>query len=86
MNVLLVGLGGFGFGWLKNVLIKNENVRIIGLVDKNPDSLTKAKELDGIEENMLFLDIVEALDCLKPDFILNVTPPAIHKTVNLAAF
>ena len=86
MKVIVVGVGGFGYGWLKNVLINNKKVQVVGVVDNNPDNLERAGQLPQIEKSILFSDIQEALKAVKPDFILNITPPVIHKDVCRIAF
>ncbi len=86
MKVLLAGVGSFGSSWLKSILLQDKNIEICGLVDKNPEHLSRVKELKGINENLFYSDVRDALIHLKPDFLLNATPPGIHKTVNLIAF
>jgi len=86
MKLIQIGLGDFGFGWLKDTLLKREDLEVIGIVDKNSELLSKAMELPRMEKAMAFTDIKEALTKLKPDFILNVTPPGIHKIIDFIAF
>lgn len=85
MDILQVGLGSFGFSWLKEILMDYEGVRIVGLVDKDKSMLARAGEIDGIDTDTLFQDISDALSKVKPDIILNTTPPHIHKEINYAA-
>lgn len=86
MKLIQVGLGDFGLNWLKDILLKNNTVQLIGVVDKNDNLLNSAKELSGMEDVLIFNDLKDALAKLKPDFILNVTPPGIHKEINFIAF
>lgn len=86
MNVIQVGLGDFGFSWLRDILLNYENIKVIAVVDKNQRSLEKAKALQGMEDVILFQDLEQALTTCRPDFILNVTPPGIHKNVDFIAF
>jgi predicted dehydrogenase len=86
MKGIQVGLGQFGMGWLKDILLHHQDIQVIGVVDKNQELLQDVKSLQGMEETRLFNDVSEALYQLKPDFILNLTPPFIHKEINLQAF
>lgn len=86
MNVLQVGLGDFGFSWLKEILLGYDGIRIAGLVDKNPELLKKGQTLGNFSDCMLFTDLHEALSTIRPDFILNITPPYAHKAVDIEAF
>lgn len=86
MKAIQVGLGDFGFSWLKDILLHSDNVELIGVVDKNEELLNKARALISTNNIQVFTDISDALAALKPDFILNFTPPAVHKRINFAAF
>lgn len=86
MNIVQVGLGDFGFGWLKSILLNCKDIRIVGLVDKNPELLKKAQELGNFDKSVLFTSITDALNTVKPDFVINITPPGIHKYINMEAF
>lgn len=86
MNVVQVGLGDFGFGWLKSILLNSKDINIVGLVDKNTELLKKAQELGNFDHSVLFTSITDALDTVKADFVMNITPPGIHKYINMEAF
>lgn len=85
MDILQVGLGSFGFNWLKEILMDYEGIRIVGLVDSDGNMLEKAGKIGGIGPDMLFQSINGALSKTRPDMILNTTPPHIHKEINLIA-
>lgn len=86
MKVIQVGLGDFGFGWLTDVLLKHEQIEIVALVDTNPSLLEMAKGVIGLEETRFFARVENALQEIKADFLINVTPPSVHKTINQIAF
>jgi predicted dehydrogenase len=86
MKLIQVGLGEFGFGWLKDVLLKYDGIQIMAVVDRNQEALNMAKELPGMNNTGLFTDLREALTVYKPDFILNITPPAVHKDIDFTAY
>jgi predicted dehydrogenase len=78
-KALLIGLGSFGRAWYE--LLKNEfphTNRVI--VDINPD------RADLIGDDPFFTSLPEAIDAEKPDFMINVTPPSVHTSINHIAF
>jgi predicted dehydrogenase len=54
----------------------------VGLGDRNEALLAKAKELPSMEECSVFTDLKDAMKVLEADFVINITPPAIHKEIN----
>ena len=84
MDVIQIGLGQFGFSWLEKILLKNERINVVALVDKNKNTFKKVQQLDSSNYDV-FTGIEEALNQIKADFILNVTPPKIHKKINFIA-
>lgn len=83
IKVVQVGIGGFGKTWL-TALKENERVQVVGLVDMSPEALESAKKFLGFE-TPCFVSLGEALDTVKPDFLVCVVPPALHKEVAVAA-
>lgn len=82
MKILQVGLGEFGFNWLKEVLVTHNDIELTGLVDRNSEALNKARSLKGLENTCLFTSLEEALSYCRPDLILNFTPPVVHKNID----
>lgn len=82
MKIIQVGLGEFGFNWLKEVLLPHKGIEIKGLVDGSSKALDKARNLEGFESIGLFTSLEEALSYCKPDLVLNFTPPAVHKNID----
>ena len=79
MKALLVGLGIWGTLWYER-LTEHKDVRLTGAVDADKQ---KWKDDTGVR---FFDDAEKAMDILKPDFILNATPPVAHKKINDLAF
>lgn len=80
MKTLIVGMGSFGYGWYK--LVKSHPDRLqIAVVDRDPRA---ALLLD--HDTPFYTDAAEALDREQPDFMLNLTPPAVHVPVTHLAF
>lgn len=86
INVMIAGLGDFGFSWLSDIVLNHDRVNVAGLVSKNQSELAMARKLGKFDEGILFTDIAEGLKVVKPDFIINATPPGVHNEINMAAF
>ncbi|MCZ7648826.1 MAG: Gfo/Idh/MocA family oxidoreductase [Planctomycetota bacterium] len=85
MKAILVGLGGRGKGWLRD-LRENPEVELVAVVEPAPKNKEKAvKELE-VPEKIIFDDLADAAKKHKADFIVDVTPPAIHHKVAYTAF
>ena len=81
MRIVHIGLGQFGFGWFK-MLAERKDIELVGVVDLSTEALSQTKEYNF----NLYTDAAKAMDEQKPDFIINATPPDIHKLINYEAF
>ncbi|MCX6044221.1 MAG: Gfo/Idh/MocA family oxidoreductase, partial [Chloroflexi bacterium] len=82
--VIQVGIGGMGNAWL-NAMQASPDVEYAGFVevsDKVAAEQVKKYNLDG---STIYKSLDEALRYLKPDGVINVTPPQFHKAVSLTA-
>jgi predicted dehydrogenase len=80
MKVILVGIGSFGLGWYRSLKAYSIPLQVV-VVDRNP----AVRSL--IDSNDLFYpDLLTALDQERPDFLINLTPPRVHTSVNHLAF
>ncbi|WP_054028730.1 Gfo/Idh/MocA family protein [Bacillus sp. FJAT-28004] len=79
MKAILVGLGEAGFGWYKRLRSKG---LLLAVVERDP----ARKEKLGDDPVPFYTSLEEALSGERPDFVVNVTPPAAHTAVNNAAF
>lgn len=84
LNVILIGLGKMGQKWI-HTIHENENVNCVGYVESNEDLLIKVGEDYQISKDLLFSDLTTAAKNQKADFVINVTPPSIHKEVSFIA-
>ncbi len=84
-KALLVGAGGMGKAWGKNLLAYGEKVTLAGWVDIRDGAAAAAA--DGLEAGGIHTDtdLVRAIDTVKPDFVVDVTIPEAHRDVTLAA-
>jgi predicted dehydrogenase len=85
MKCILTGLGGRGLHWL-NVMKQRDDVEMAAFVEPFEGSITRAVEKHGVERERIFSSLDEALEKAQADFILDVTPPAVHHEVALKAF
>lgn len=78
-TALLIGLGNFGRAWYE--LLKSQYPLINRvIVDINPDRAV----LTG--NDPFYTSLPEAIEAEKPDFVINVTPPSIHTSINHISF
>lgn len=79
MRAVLVGFGQAGFYWYKKLRAQGMLAAVV-----EPDPAKKEKLLD--DETPYYPSLAEALAQVEADFLVNVTPPAIHSEVNHRAF
>ncbi len=84
IKALLVGAGGMGRAWGKN-LKEHPDVEVAGWVDLRPGAAAEAA--DGLQLSGLHTgdDLGRALAEVKPDFVVDVTIPEAHRDVTLQA-
>ena len=80
MRALLVGLGAWGGLWYEKLILRDD-IELAGAVDSN----TQRWKGDNAACRF-YTDAGEAMDELKPDFVLNATPPKVHRQINDLAF
>ena len=82
-RALLVGAGGMGRGWGKN-LVECDEVELVAWVDIRRDSAESAAaelKLDIHTDD----DLSRAIELARPDFVVDVTIPEAHHDVTLTA-
>ena len=83
---LMIGGGGRGGRWIRHLTDNfSDRVKIIGVVDVNPDVLDQQAEALGLSKNQLFTDFNLACAEVKADFCGIATPPQFHSPAALAA-
>ncbi len=85
MKGILTGLGGQGLSWLSD-LRKYEGVEIVAFVEPFEANQTRAVEEHGLARESIFNTLQEAIDFAQADFVLDVTPPAVHHQIAETAF
>lgn len=81
MKALLVGIGGFGSGWYRRLRNQYSELQLV-VADTDESKRAKVEE-DGVP---FYTSVQEAIEKERPDVLLNVTPPHIHKEINHLAF
>jgi len=87
-RVLLVGAGGMGRAWARNLLEASQRVHLVGWVD-----IVEGKAYEAyVDLNQsvtcqldVFSDLEGALAATNPDFIVDVTIPEAHESVTITA-
>ena len=85
MKAILVGLGGRGRGWLKDCR-KHPDVEVVACVEPGPANKEHALKELGVPKEILFDDLNAAIKAVRADFVVDVTPPAVHEQVAMTAF
>jgi predicted dehydrogenase len=80
----VAGAGALGPFWARE-LVENPDTEIVAWVDLEPKRVKKAAAELGVKVPAV-RELEPALREYEPDFVVNVTPPAAHHSVALAAF
>ncbi|RYG33457.1 Gfo/Idh/MocA family oxidoreductase, partial [bacterium] len=84
MRALIVGAGGMGQTWARNVA-ESEGAELAGWIDVRPGAAAEAADKNGIAVRYFGSDLELALSEISPDFVIDVTPPEIHRDVTVTA-
>lgn len=80
MRLVQVGVRGQGNHWV-NVCKRSAEVDVTGYVDVVPANLQQLRAEHGVAEDMCFSDLGAALQAVRPDGVVCVTPPRFHRPV-----
>ncbi len=83
-KAILVGAGGMGKAWGRN-LVACEEVEMVGWVDIRAEAAKAAAEELKLTQAYTGDDLKKAIAETKPDFVVDVTIPEAHKEVTLTA-
>jgi predicted dehydrogenase len=78
LRLIQCGVAGMGKAWRENATASSPDFEVVAIVDINPKALDEAGEHLRISAACRFADLNAALDQVKADAVLTVTPPAIH--------
>ncbi len=81
---ILTGLGGRGLFWIEQAKQQND-CQLVGFVE--PVEANRARAVQkGVAAESIFPSLDEAIGKVKADFVLDVTPPAVHHQIAEKAF
>ena len=85
-RALLVGAGGMGKTWAKNLIAQPGLAEIAGWVDIRDGAAREAADALELSPSVYTgTDVAKALTDMRPDFLVDVTIPEAHHDVTLAA-
>lgn len=84
MKALLVGAGGMGQTWAKN-LMDCDAVTLSGWVDIRPDAAAQAADALAVPAVYTGDSLERALHTVRPDFVVDVSVPEAHHDVTMTA-
>lgn len=84
-KALLVGAGGMGQAWARNLLAHSEDVTLAGWVDIFKGAAERAAEQLEISGVWTGTELERAIDEVQPDFVVDVTIPEAHRDVTVTA-
>jgi len=85
MDCIITGLGGRGLHWIRQIR-QRKDCGIAGCVEPLEANRRRAVEQHDVPAETIFSTLEEALERVKPDFVLDVTPPAVHHEIAEQAF
>ena len=83
-NGILTGLGGRGLFWIDQAKQQND-AQLVAFVEPVEANRVRAIQ-SGIPSDHIFPSLDEAMAKVKADFVLDVTPPAVHHQIAKKAF
>lgn len=80
MKCIITGLGNRGIYWLSQIQ-KREDCEVVGCVEPFEKNRARAVQEYSVPEETIYKSLDEALENTDADFVLDVTPPAIHHEI-----
>jgi predicted dehydrogenase len=85
LKAVIVGAGGMGKAWGRNLRGIPEQVEVVGWVDLRAGAAAEAADSLGVTVAYAGEDLGKALSETRPDFVVDVTIPEAHHGVTLQA-
>ena len=85
MKAILVGLGGRGRYWFDQCR-KQQDVDVVACVEPSAQNRERAVAQCSLAERSIYRNLGEACAAVQADFVLDVTPPAIHEEIAMQTF
>lgn len=84
-KALLVGAGGMGQAWAKNLVAHADQVTLAGWVDIRDGAAAAAADKHALSGVWTGTELEKAIADVQPDFVVDVTIPEAHHDVTLTA-
>ncbi|MBC8143289.1 MAG: Gfo/Idh/MocA family oxidoreductase [Armatimonadetes bacterium] len=84
-RALLVGAGGMGKTWGRNLRDNADAATLAGWVDLRPGAAGEAAEELGLPGVATGTDFAQLLADVRPDFVIDVTIPEAHRDITITA-
>jgi predicted dehydrogenase len=85
MKGIVAGLGNRSRSWI-DTCARNDDVELVAYAEPVEASRQAIAEKYEIPEDQLFSSLADAIEAVAADFVVDVTPPAAHEEVAMAAF
>ena len=82
---IVVGLGGRARSWVE-VCQRSPEVELVGYVEPAAENRAAAQAKFSIPDSQVYGKLEEAMAGVQADFVVDVTPPAVHEEIATAAF
>ena len=83
-RVIQAGIGGMGDTWLRTVLT-SPDVEFAAFVEIDESIARKQAKKYGLDPGLIFHSLGDASAAVQADGVIDITPPAFHKEISLAA-
>jgi predicted dehydrogenase len=83
-KAILVGIGGFANAWIP-VVTDSQEIEFAGFVEIDPQTIQQQVKRYGFKQDLIFTTLEVALAAVEADGVINITPPAVHKSISLTA-
>ena len=80
MKVIQVGIGGMGETWLRAVQ-RSPQVDLAGIVEIDAAIADAQADAYQLDRSLIFNTLPDALNAVKADAVINVTPPRFHREI-----
>jgi len=85
LKCIVAGLGGRGRHWVSEIK-QRDDCEVVAGVEPMAANRKKAMDEQGLAVEILFNSLDEAIENCEADFVLDVTPPSVHREVAEKAF
>lgn len=85
MKCIITGLGNRGRYWINNIA-KRDDCEAVAFVEPSEANRARAVEQLGLDAEKIFSSFDAAINAVKADFVVDVTPPSVHHIIAKQAF